>query len=371
MRMRLAIVYNEPCVSRYDTAGETQAVVGVLNAVAAVHQALLELGHDVTRVPLTPPLEQAERKLNSLDAGLVFNLFEGFCGYPETEALVAEVLSELGIPFTGCPATALRLALDKPKAKTILKAAGIPTPDFQLLNPQTLHMFQLNYPCIVKPHGEDASHGLTIESVVSNLASLEKQVNTISTSYGGSALVEEFIDGREFNATVLGNSQGTVLPVSEIVYSLPSEMPRILTFAAKWQPDSLYFQGTRVVCPAEIGNREQEHIAEIASASFRLLGCQGYARVDMRMDEKGQLNVIEVNPNPDISPDYGAARQAETAGMTYTQFITQIVKLALEKDGDDNQDTSNVKKRQARLNENTTQYTRVQAFRGSGRRGGY
>lgn len=364
--MRVAIIYNEPSPSRYDSTGETKAVLGVLNAVAAVHQALLVLGYYVIRVPLTPPLEQARRKLNYLDADLVFNLFEGFCGYPETEVLAPEVLSELGMPFTGCPGAVVRLALDKAKVKEVLKAAGIPTPDFQLLNPQKLNMFQLNYPCIVKPRGEDASHGLSSKSVVSDFASLEKQVAAISESYGNGAMVEEFIDGREFNATVLGNSQGAVLPVSEIAYSLPYEMPRILTFAAKWESDSLYFQGTRAVCPADLKVGEQKHIAETALKTFRLLGCRGYARVDMRVDKEGQINVVEVNPNPDISPDSGAARQAEAAGMTYTRFIEEIVKLALEKDRHDNQYSPDVRKRQTSLNEDSTEYTRVQTLRGGG-----
>lgn len=362
MRTRVAIIYSEPGHSRYDTTGETKAVLGVLNAVTAAHQALLQLGYEVTLVPLTPPLEQARAKLNSLNADLVLNLFEGFCGYPETEALVPETLSELGIPFTGCSANVIRLALDKATAKVILKAAGIPTPDFQLLNPQTLHMFQLNYPCIVKPRCEDASHGLNMESVVSSFALLKKQVTRISESYGGSALVEKFINGREFNATVLGNSRGAVLPVSEIIYSLPPEMPRILTFAAKWEPDSRYFLGTRAVCPAEIGAKEREYISETALAAFRLLGCSGYARVDMRMDKEGRLNVIEVNPNPDISPDSGAVRQAEAAGMSYIQFIEKIVKLALEKENHDKQYPPHATKRQASLNEYPAEYTRVQTL---------
>ena len=334
--MHVAVIYNEPRPSRYDTAGETKAVEGVLNAVAAVHKALLELDYNVILVPLTLPIKQARNKLKSLEADLVFNLFEGFPGYPETEALLPETLSGMGIPFTGCPGNAISLALDKARTKAALKAGGIPTPDFQSLNPQTMQMFRLSYPCIVKPPSEDASHGLTIDSVVSNPVSLEKQVTRISKSYGGDALVEEFIDGREFNATVLGNFQCNLLPVSEIVYSLPSEMPRILTFAAKWEPDSLYFQGTKVVCPANLDTVERERIAEAVLAAFRLLGCLGYARVDMRMNKEGQLNVIEVNPNPDISPDAGAARQAEAAGMTYTQFIEKIVKLALESKRHDN-----------------------------------
>lgn len=332
MRARIAIVYNEPYPSRYDIAGERKAIFGVLDAVEAVHQALVVLGYDVIRVPLVPPLARARRKLKDLNVDLVFNLFEGFCGYPDTEALVPEVLSELNMPYTGCPAPVLKLALDKVKVKVILEAAGIRTPDFQLLNLQTLPMFRLTYPCIVKPRAEDASHGLSPESLVHDFAALKRQVSFISSGYGGCALVEEFIDGREFNATVLGTSEYTALPVSEIAYSLPPGMPKILTFAAKWEPDSLYFQGTSAVCPAHLSDEKQAQIAEIAIAVFQLLGCQGYARVDTRMDQEGQIYVLEVNPNPDISPLLsGAVRQAEAAGMTYERFIQKIVEMAWER----------------------------------------
>lgn len=329
--MRIAIVYNAPCPSRYDAIGEKEAVVGVLQAVEAVNQSLLELGHDVLRIPLTPPIEQARQELVSLDVALVFNLFEGFCGYPETEAMVPEVCLEVNKPYTGCTEHALRLALDKEKTKEVLEAAGIRTPRSQLLEPQSLYKFHLNYPCIVKPCAEDASHGISEESVVNDFAALKKQVTVISSSYGNCALVEEFISGREFNATVLGNSQCVVLPISEIVYSLPPELPRILTFAAKWETDSLYYQNTKVSCPADIEDKERLDLAETTFRAFQVLECHGYARVDMRMDEQGYINVIEVNPNPDISPGTGAARQAEAAGMSYTQFIEKIVQLALER----------------------------------------
>lgn len=362
MCARVAIVYNEPFNSRYDARGEQAAVTGVLDAVEAVHHALLELSYEVVRVPLVPPLDQARKKLGELEANLAFNLFEGFAGYPETEAEIPDIFSAIGIPYTGCPSGALRLALDKAKAKLILTAAGIKTPDSQLLNPETLSMFRLSYPCIVKPRREDASHGLSERSVVYDFASLERQVANVSRFYGGQALVEHFVCGREFNVTVLGNDNCTVLPVSEINYSLPQGVPPILTFAAKWQPDSPYFQGTRVVCPAEIETKEREHIAQTALAAFRLLGCRGYARVDMRQDEEERLNVIEVNPNPDISPGSGAVRQTEAAGMAYPHFIQKIVQLALEKKDHDHQDTPDDKKRQASLDENTAQYARVQAL---------
>lgn len=362
MCTRVAIVYNEPVSSRYHSKGEEAAVIGVLNAVDAVYHALLKLGYDVVRVPLALPLEQAREKLNELEVNLVFNLFEGFCGYPETEAEVPDILSELGIPYTGCTGQALRGALDKVKTKVVLKAEGIDTPNFQLLNPETLSTFQLAYPCIVKPRGEDASHGLTERSVVHDFASLKQQVEHISDLYGGQALVEEFIDGREFNITVLGNSKCTVLPVSEIYYSLPHGIPKILTFAAKWEPDSLYFQGTKIICPAEIEVENQRRITEMGLAVFRLLGCQGYARVDMRLNDESQFAVIEVNPNPDISPGSGAIRQAEAGGMAYTQFVEKIVELALEKEYDDNQHSPHDERRQASPDENTSEYVRIQTI---------
>jgi D-alanine-D-alanine ligase len=108
-------------------------------------------------------------------------------------------------------------------------------------------------------------------------------------------------------------------------------MPRILTYSAKWEPQSVYFRHTRVICPVEIEPEMRKGIDETARSVFSLLGCSGYARVDFRLNGGGELNVIEVNPNPDISPDSGAARQAKAHGMTYTQFIEAIVMFALER----------------------------------------
>ena len=129
----------------------------------------------------------------------------------------------------------------------------------------------------------------------------------------------------------MGNSKLTVLPISEIAYSMPVGMPDILTFYSKWEPQSIDFECTKVVCPAEIDARLQQQIIDIALSAFRLIGCCGYARLDIRLDTEGQPEIIEINPNPDISPGSGAARQAQAAGMTYNQFIERIALLALER----------------------------------------
>lgn len=345
MHTRIAVVYNQPACSRYSSAGEEAAVTGVLEAVAAVCSALQELGYAVIRLPLALPIEEAEEQLRRLDTDLVFNLFEGFCGYPETEADIADTLSAYGIPYTGSPGKALRLALDKVKTSTILRLNGVTTPDAQLMNDGNIADFRLRYPCIVKPPAEDASHGVSEKSIVCDAASLKEQVAFVNKTYGSQALVEEFIDGREFNITIMGDTGGIALPISEIEYSLPEGKPHILTFDAKWKPDSLYCKGTKVVCPAEIDSEEHRQITETAIDAFDLLGCRGYARMDMRMDGGGRLYVIEVNPNPDISPGSGAARQAGAAGLTYIQFINRIVKLALEKEKSENKYTADARRR--------------------------
>jgi D-alanine-D-alanine ligase len=359
MRRRVAVVYNQPVPSRYDRNSEQKAVEGVLESVEAVQKALLELNDEVILLALTPPVEEARSQLAELKVHVVFNRFEGFGGEPQTEALVPEYLNEIGVAFTGCPTDILRLALDKAKVKVILQSAGITTPDFQLLNPETLSTFRLGFPSIVKPRGEDASHGITADSLVRDYAALEKQVARINEAYACGAMIEKFVGGREFNATVIGDAEPRVLPVSEIVYTLPPGVPRLLTFAAKWENDSIYYEHTKVHCPAEITEEQRQYIAGTALATYKLVGCSGYARVDMRMDEAGILNVIEVNPNPDISPGTGAARQAEAAGMTYAQFVDVVVNMALEKKKHDGQNTPHVRKGQTGAGADITAYARI------------
>jgi len=359
MGPRIAITYNHPETARFGAMNEAIAVIGVLDAVYAVEKALNELEYEVVLLPLSPPASELKSKLASLNANLIFNLFEGFDDSSETEALLPEAAEELGIPYTGCPAKALRLALDKAKAKDILKSAGIKTPDYQVLTPDTIHEFRLNFPCIIKPRSEDASHGLSEASVVRNIEALQKQVQFISRAFGGNALVEEFIDGREFNSTGIGNINPVVLNISEIIYDLPSNLPRLLTFSAKWEENSVYFVGTKPVCPARINAAQKRRIGHIVLDTFRLFGCRGYARIDLRMDSKGDFHVIEVNPNPDITPGNGTARHAEATGMTYTEFIDKIIILALERVYEYNQYPSDAPVRQTTGDGNFALYARI------------
>jgi D-alanine-D-alanine ligase len=331
VRPEITIIYNNPFIGKYKNTGEESAVLGILECVEAVSQALIELGYTVNRLALSPPLETVRDQMKAIKTGLVFNLFEGFFYQPESEAEVADILGDMGLIFTGCPPKPLRLALDKAKSKSLLAANDIAVPGFQKLTPDSLDTFKLEFPCIVKPNNQDASHGISRDSVVYNLDALKKQVSKIYEMFRSPVIVEQFLDGREFNVCVLGNEEPSVLPASEIVYNLPEGLPDILTFDAKWFPETEYFKGTIVECPARIDEKMKNEIERIAARAFRIFECAGYARVDLRLDRSGVLNIIEVNPNPDISLDAGAVRQANAAGMTYTQFIDKIALLALER----------------------------------------
>jgi D-alanine-D-alanine ligase len=327
--LKVGLVYNEPVVERYTQMGEADAIADVLEEVTAVNKALLDMGHIVNKIGLVPPLDKSKLLVQAMPVDIYFNLFEGFAGRPETESMMAAIMAVTGKPYTGSSPATLSLCLDKVRTKELLIATGVLTPGYQVFRQSEPVSFKLKYPVIVKPSAEDASHGVTQDSVVREDNSLERQINKVCSGYGGVALVEEFIDGRELSATIMGNQKPVVLSISEIVYTLPPELPRVLTFASKWTPGDIYFDHTDPVCPAKIDKVLWDHVAETSLKAYRLAGCCGYARVDMRIGDQGRAYVLEVNPNPDISLTSGAVRQAAAIGLSYAQFVDRIMKLAM------------------------------------------
>jgi D-alanine-D-alanine ligase len=330
MTLKVAIIYNDPFADVPNQSGEEEAIVGVLEEVFAVRDALKELKLEWQQVPLRPPLDSAGDAIHAIEADLIFNLFEGFDDSPHSEPLIARMMEDMGRRFTGNPSRVLDLTLDKARTKELLKSKGIGTPDYQVLTPQTVTGFKLVFPCIVKPRDEDASHGLLPENVVHTMEQLEKQVQRISGEFRGYALVEEFVDGREFNASVLGKKDLEMVEMSEITYTLPPELPRILTFESKWFEGTPYYLGTGVQCPAQVGPDLRKTIEDVVLRSCLSVGISGYARVDMRQDDGGNIKVLEVNANPDLSPELGIALQAEKRGLSYSQLIRKIIDIALE-----------------------------------------
>ncbi len=331
MPQKIVIIHSDPTIDSFQPEEGTGAPVAeITDTVQSVKQALTQLGHSVQILPLRPPLSSAFNELDNIDADLVFNLFEGFNGWPESEAAIAHHLENLGVCFTGCSSRTLRICENKDLVRRYLQAFDIPTPQWQVLHPGRHDQFMLDFPCIVKPAGEHASRGLTEHSVIEDLPALRKQVEIIWQNYQQLSLAETFLPGREFRALITGNWDYNIYPIEEIVYSLPPDKPRLLTYAAKWVKGDEYFEGTRETCPAEVDRALKETIEKMAVRAYQVLDCRNYASIDLRQDKDGQLNVIDVNPNTDISMEGAARFPIEAQGVGYTDFIYEILRLAME-----------------------------------------
>lgn len=328
MSEKVAIIYNEPVSGKYHAIGEGVAVEDVLDSVKSVEEALDELGYEHNSIPLCFPMKSVEKELIKIDADIIFNLFEGFDGWEGSEAAVVKILETFGSCYTGASSENLLLCEDKNKTKQVIKACGIPTPDWQVLSPATCEDFNLNFPCIVKPRGEHASHGLSEKSVVWDITALKEQVKYIWRVYQRSSLVEEFLPGREYRILIVGNENPKIYPIEEIIYEFPHNKPKLLTFSAKWIPDDEYYINSYEDCPAKIELEKRQNIEDIALHTYNALNCCGYASMDFREDENGENMVIDVNPNTDVYCYGGIQLPLEVAGVEYAAFIDQILNAA-------------------------------------------
>lgn len=331
--MRILILYNAPLLKpeHRDYAQEA----GVLESVDAVSAALAPGGHTIQRLGLASdvePLVQLARGQSRPD--VVVNFCEGFAGRPELEPHAAGLLDLLKLPYTGSPAEALALARDKSRTKWLLLGAGLPTPAFERVavggQPSTEMTARLAAgPLFVKPASEDASLGIGPESVVSTAAALAERVADIHHRYGA-ALVERFVDGREFNTSVVALPEPRVLPLAEVNFDREASGGwGIVTYDAKWTPESAAWSGTPVTCPADVDDRLATRLRKVSLAAFRLVGCRDYARVDLRVDAAGDPYLLEVNANPDIAPTAGFARSLSADGTSYGDFCEQLIATTL------------------------------------------
>jgi len=289
----------------------------------------------IHEIKILPATEETYLQLKAERPDVVFNLADdGIREDPLLEPHVAAIFDILNIPYTGNNYFTLALCQNKARTKEILTFNGILTPKFQVFTAANRKVnSDLKFPLIVKPIREDGSVGIKERSVVNDEEQLKEQVGHILDVYEQEALVEEFIDGREFNVAVIGNKKLLVLPIAEIDFSgMPSNMPRIVSYRAKWVKQSTAFKKTPVICPAKIDEKLVKFIEETVKKCYKIFGCRGYARVDFRYDEKtNQLYVLEVNPNPDISSDAGTARAAAAAGLSYTDLVLKLLDLAMDK----------------------------------------
>ncbi len=302
---------------------------------ANIEQALIDAGYKVISYNIKDNFERLFKFLTRRKFDVIFNLVEYFHNRPENEMNVASFYELMKIPYTGAPPLALSISQNKSLAKQLLRAHKLPTS-----KSFTVHSMDdfpkkhtLRYPVIIKPSCEDGSGGIENASIVSNMKDLRTRVEFVLNDFKMDALVEEYIEGRELNVAVLGNgSKRRALPISEINFdSMPDNMYKIVSFQAKWDPQHPAYHTTIPHCPAVLPKATTELAQRIAREAVEIMGTRDYARVDMRLDAKGNLYILEVNPNPNLSEGTGIARSAEAAKISFSNLLKEITESALER----------------------------------------
>gem|GEM_PF-116447 len=419
-------------------ASEVGTVEEEMNALLA---AVRQNGYDVFCVNLRDEIEKVLASVTLYEPDVIFNLVEYFYDDETLEPHFPALYELYDIPYTGNPSLTLQLCQNKVRTKVLLEDAGLPTSPYFVVEKEPIpdpQELELHYPLIVKPAREDASGGIEAESVVTNHDALVLRCRYIFKEFEQPALVEEYIEGREIHAAVLGNKPPEVLPLFEMEFDdsefypdedededeesgeFPTEgdgegegagdgegadsreldsdaaieaaalaeaegvgsdapataapeaepasappapaeggapesagpgapasggdepgapeseeegfRPQIISYRAKWDPNSKAFYTMDAVCPAENLEPEVEaHIKAIALRAYQVMGCRDYARIDMRVDYDGNPYILEVNPNPDLADGSAYVMCSDASGRTYAQVIGEIVKMALDR----------------------------------------
>ncbi|MCU0344981.1 MAG: ATP-grasp domain-containing protein [Ignavibacterium sp.] len=287
---------------------------------------------DVRSLPIDKNVNRTIKEITTYNPDAILNFVESVEGITYYEYCIAGLYELLGYQYTGNAPQALGNCLDKKRAKEILYSNGINTPRAITLAPKekfTNKDVNLTYPLILKLVDEDASIGISENSVVNSYRELKKQFTFLTETYKKSLIVEEYIIGRELNCAVLG---GKVLPISEIDFTgLPEGLPKIVTYDGKWIEGSTYYNHTKPVCPANLNEDTKRRIEKLAVEAYTVLNCRDYARVDVRLTNEGEPYVIEINPNPDVSSDSGFARAAAATGKSYSELLFTITSFALQR----------------------------------------
>lgn len=298
-----------------------------------IFDALGKLGHEPSYYVLDGR-PQSLYGLGKCGADLVFNLTESYAGDDTKEMNVAAYMDLLGLPYTGAGPHAHFLAQDKATAKKMFHFHEIRTPFFATAYRGNIdHAHDVKFPLIVKPQSEDGSIGIDAAAVVTGVKELMERVEYVQNEFDSPALIEEYIEGREIYASVLGSYEKTeVLPLVELDLSkLPRGTPKIASRDVKFETDSKAYKLTKSTIAEDLDEPTVQKLSETALAAYRAVKLRDYGRIDMRLTPEGEVYVIEANPNPWLSSKHEFAMAAKKSGRSYTQLIGEIVDMALER----------------------------------------
>lgn len=294
-----------------------------------IFEALEKLGHE----PSYMVLDGTDKTLSALgksDADMFFNLTESYAGDDTKEMHVAAYLDLLGRVYTGAGPQALYLAQDKSLAKKLFKFHDIQSPYFATCYRGLLdHAQDIKFPLIVKPTSEDGSIGIDQFSVVSSVKELMERIHYIQEEFDSPALIEEYIEGREIYVAVMGNEHPEALPLIELDLSkLPEGMAKVAGTEVKWEKDTEAYKVTKSAPAEDLDEEAIELLSKTALQTYRALQLRDYGRIDVRLTPKGEVYVIEANPNPWLSSNSEFFMAAKKSGRSYTEMVEAIIDLA-------------------------------------------
>lgn len=288
-----------------------------------------KMNHEVLILGVQSDLLKIRNSINEFQPNIVFNLLEEFHHEAVFDQNVVSYLELLKIPYTGCNPRGLMLSRDKGLSKKILFYHRIPIPKFFVFpkNKKKKISKNLEYPLIVKCLNEEASLGLSKASVVYNEEKLTKRIKYIHESFQADAIAEEFIEGEEYYVGVIGNYRIKALPVRKLIFS-KAKTPSKEFYSSRAKFNIEYRKKHGISTQAADLSKELENkIQTYAKRVYKVLGLNGYARVDFRVSSQGKAYVLEVNPNPDISKYDDFALSAEKDGISYKNLIQKILNL--------------------------------------------
>ncbi|HNV68490.1 MAG TPA: ATP-grasp domain-containing protein [Candidatus Ozemobacteraceae bacterium] len=331
--MKVLILSNAPAPNQRWEA-EERSDRGVLDAVSSISQALKANGHVVATGEIGERPEDLLQLLDREQPDTVFNLCETIRGNSRLEPAVPFLLRWRGVPFSGNGPQTISILLEKTTTKRLLRDHRLPTPAFHdLVSESDIDDWYI-WPAILKPAAEDASLGIDAGSVVRDREAARERFRLLAERFGTPVLIEQYIDGRELNVAVLETSEDLLLGVNEIDFSeMPEHVPHIVTYNAKWVEESAEFLKSPVRAPANLPPEIDAEVRRLVRQTFAALHLAGYARIDLRLDTQNQPWILEVNPNPDISPGAGFVKALPEMGVSYEQAIEIIVQRACRTKG--------------------------------------
>ena len=330
-KLRVLALMHEGLVPPDDTHG-----VDVVNAECKMEYdvvtTLENAGHEVRSLGVGSDLGAIRRAIRETSPHIVFNLLEDFHDVAIYDQNVVSYLELLRMPYTGCNPRGLMLARDKALSKQLLIYHRIPVPDFAVFPRRRAikRPKRLVFPLIVKSLIQEASAGISQASVVEDDEKLGERVRFIHESVGTDAIAERYVEGRELYVGLLGNLQLRVFPVWEMFFAkMPDDTRRIATGRVKWNADYQKRHGIRTSEADDLPPGTPEAIQHLCKRVYRALWLSGYARLDLRLDERGRVWVIEANPNPQLAYGEDFAESAEKAGVSYEALLQRILSLGL------------------------------------------